>query len=147
MISPLWQERIGAGAVLGIGLLLVHQGYAMPLGRLASFGPGLFPLILGTLLVVLSVPLFLAAGNRSTGPGEPMPWRTMIFVSLGMLAFATMIRSYGLVPATVALVVLGSLGGAGFRPLAVVLLAAGLSLAGVAIFIWGLGLALVPWRF
>jgi hypothetical protein len=147
LISPLWQERIGAGAVLGIGLLLVHQGYSMPLGRLASFGPGLFPLMLGALLVLFSVALFLTAGTRSAGAGGPMPWRAMIFVSLGMFAFASLIRSYGLVPATVSLVVLCSMGGAGFRPLTAVLVAAGLSLAGVAIFIWGLGLALVPWRF
>lgn len=119
----------------------------MPLGRLASFGPGLFPLMLGGLLVVFSVPLYLAAGAHSATQSPPLPLRTMFFVSLGMLAFATLIRSYGLVPATVALVVLGSMGGAGFRPLSVILLAAGLSLAGVAIFIWGLGLALVPWRF
>lgn len=154
MIPPVWQERIGAGAVLGVGLVLVSEGLRLPRGHLASFGPGLFPLIIGTIVCMFAFAI-LAMTWRAKASGAPdeeeqedgWAWRPIIFVGAGMLAFAELIRPFGLVPATMALVLLASLGEQRIRPVTTVLLAVALSATGVAIFIWGLGLALVPWRF
>lgn len=148
MISPLWQERLGAGAVFGTGLVLVVEGIRLPTGHLASFGPGLFPLIIGTIICGLAIGIFATSGRaQSVDTDDGFAWRPMLFVGAGMLAFAEMIRPFGLVPATLALVLLASFGEPRIRPVTTVLVAAGLSIAGVAIFIWGLGLVIVPWRF
>lgn len=148
MISPLWQERLGAGAVFGTGLVLVAEGIRLPLGHLASFGPGLFPLIIGTIICGLAIGIFATSRQaQSAEVDDGFAWRPILFVGAGMLAFAEMIRPFGLIPATLALVLLASFGESRIRPVTTVLVAAGLSIAGVAIFIWGLGLVIAPWRF
>lgn len=147
LIPPIWQERIGAGAVMGVGAVLVAEGIRLPTGHLASFGPGLFPLIMGSIIILFGA-LLLIVGRVAPADvaEEPIAWRPMIFVSVGMIAFAELVRTAGLIPATLAVVVISSFGLPRFRPVTALLLAMALSIAGVAIFIYGLGLALSAWR-
>ncbi len=137
-------ERAGAAILFAGGLLLSWQGLQLSLGSLANFGPGLFPFVIGVVLAGLAGGLLLRPPEApaSREPREAVAWRSIVAVSAGMIAFALLILPLGLVPATVSLVVLSSLGERGPNLLVSLASAAVLSLVGVAIFIWGLGLPL-----
>lgn len=148
-ISASTRERLGSLTLVGVGLLLVAQGLSMSLGSLASFGPGLFPTIIGTLMVVVAGGLVLFPERLTAEDEAPeaFAWRSMLFVSAGMVAFALLIKTTGLVPATLAVVLLSSCGDRTARPLQAVALAIVMAFLGTAIFIWGLNLplAVVQW--
>lgn len=142
------RERAAAGVVLAIGLLLAVQGLRMPLGTMTSFGPGLFPAMIGAALVAVAAMLVLFPQAGSDGEGdEPPPLRAMICVGLGMLAFALLVRTAGLVPAALALGMLASLGDPQFDPLTAVIVSVALAVTGVVIFIWALSMPLPIFRW
>jgi hypothetical protein len=148
-LSATLRERIGSLTLVGVGLLLVSQGLSMPLGTLASFGPGLFPTIIGSLMVLVAGGLVLFPERLETEEegSESFAWRSMLFVSAGMIAFSLLIKTTGLVPATLAVVLLSSCGDRTARPLQAIALAIVMALLGTTIFIWGLNLplAIVRW--
>jgi hypothetical protein len=66
---------LGGAFILGFGTLTVYLSLRMPLGTFRAAGPGLFPLCLGLLLVLLSSIFTLAAvmRPRRDGKGEGKP--------------------------------------------------------------------------
>ncbi len=146
--THIMKERIGAAVLLILGLLLLGQGISLRLGSLASFGPGIFPAIIGTAIAVVAAVLIVAPTHQKHLSAAPaLPWRAMVFVGLGMVGFAVLVRSAGLVPATIVLVMLASFGDRSVRPLAALLLSVVLASLGVAIFIWGLSMPLLAFRW
>ena len=137
------RERLASLVLLLVGAVLAYQGTTLSMGTLASFGPGLFPVIIGAamMMVALALTIFPDRSTREETE-EPFAWRQILFVSLGMLAFAQLVRPFGLVPATLALVWLASCGDRSSTPLAALALSVGLAGLGVLIFIWGLNLPL-----
>lgn len=142
-IEETLRERIASLVLLLVGAVLVYQGSTLSLGTLASFGPGLFPVIVGAamMLVALALTVFPDVSQREEAQ-EPFAWRQILLVSLGIIAFAQLVRPFGLVPATIVLVCLASCGDRSSTPLTTVALSIGLAALGVMIFIWGLNLPL-----
>ena len=68
-----------------------------------------------------------------------------MLVSLAVLAFAFLLEPAGLLVATLAIVLIGAFGGPEFRLLEVLILAAGLALGSVVLFVYGLKLPLPIW--
>ncbi|MDI6028451.1 tripartite tricarboxylate transporter TctB family protein [Corticibacterium sp. UT-5YL-CI-8] len=137
------RERMASLVLLLVGAVLVYQGSTLTMGTLASFGPGLFPAIVGAAMMLVALALVTFPDMpKQEEDEEPFAWRQMLFVSLGMIAFALLVRPFGLVPATVALVCLASCGDRSSSPLVAVALSVGLAVLGVLIFIWGLNLPL-----
>jgi hypothetical protein len=66
--------------------------------------------------------------------------RALIVLPLAMILFGVLMEQAGFVPAIAALAVGSAAAGRQFRLLEVLLLAAFLTAASVAIFVWGLGL-------
>ncbi len=120
---------------------------AYPIGTATRMGTGYVPRLLCWLLLTLGV-LVLVQGLRSAGAGlnrSPPVWRALAFVPLALLAFAYLIGPFGVVAATVVLVVVGSLACLDSRPLEVAAAAAVLAFLTVAIFVWGVGLPIPVW--
>ena len=71
----------------------------------------------------------------------------MLMIAAGFIAFAALIERAGLVPATLAMVVLVSLAEKPVRPIATVGTAVGLSVLGVVVFLYGFGIpvAAIQW--
>ncbi len=135
----------GAIVVLGGTIAAIAAGY--PLGSLLRPGPGFFPLVIGLLLAGLGLGLAIEAwrGDATDAPDDDsgaegrFAWRPLLWTCAGILAFSQLLERAGLIPATVALVVLAALGEANRRwgpVLAVCLFMAGF---GTALFVWGLG--------
>ncbi len=127
----------------GLGFVLVARNYDM--GTAVRMGPAYFPTVLGALLALLGLIVF---GQSFTVSGSPLPrfaFRPLIVILIAIALFGVMIRSVGLIPATVVLVVVSSLGNYEFRTKEVLAMAIGLALFAVGVFSYGLGLPFKLW--
>jgi putative tricarboxylic transport membrane protein len=126
-------------AALGAGALYISWRY--PAGTAARMGPGYFPHLVSSLLVLLGGILIVRAWFR---PGEAIAivdLRPLLFVLLGTVAFGLLIERAGLIVASVAVIVAGRLARPDFRVLEVLLLAVGLAGGAALLFVYALGLS------
>jgi hypothetical protein len=138
----------GAALVVAGVLIASYASATMELGTVSRMGPGMFPAALGVILATLGALIFVPALFTAGTPPD-IDWRTMAAVSVSMLAFALLIRPFGLVPAIVALVAIASLADGKLGLKGIALVSGGLSLASWLIFSVGLELQLPafawPW--
>ena len=131
---------------LALATFALAYGWNYPFGSAARIGPGYFPklvasglLVLGTILVVRS---FLISNEDET-IGE-IAWRPLIVVLLGTLAFGLMVERLGFVISGFVLIFAARLADRDFRLVEVTLLAAVLVAFVAAMFWLGLSLPLRP---
>src|SRR3990172_68685 len=124
---------------LGIFVILVAGGY--PLGTPRQLGPGAFPVALGVILAGLGVAI-LASAARSVNYLPEARLRPFMAVLAGLLAFALLLENFGLVPATVSVIVLSSLAPDRVPLRAALISAVVLSVGGVVLFEYLLGMPL-----
>jgi putative tricarboxylic transport membrane protein len=90
-------ERISSLIVFVIGLLITWQASKLRLGGFHKPGPGLFPLILGLILILLSLILLIQSkgrpGSRSFSFGESPKRIVMVYGSL--LAYVAILEYAG----------------------------------------------------
>lgn len=135
------------------GVLLIASGtwfslYAMnyDLGTARRMGPAYFPFGIGCLVVLFGIAC-LASALRRVGAMPRIEWRPFVTICAGVLAFALIIERFGLIPATVALVLVSALAEDKPRALNTIILAAALCFVGVGIFSWGLGIPMPVLRW
>jgi len=134
-------ELLGAGAVVLLGGFIALEAASYPVGTLSEMGPGFVPLALGVLLMILGIGIGIAE-CRSERKAPVVRFRPLLLIAAGVIAFGVLVERSGLVPATVALVVLSSLAERPVRPLSIVINAIVLSVIGVLVFLKGLGIPL-----
>lgn len=135
-----------SGAILVVvGLLVSLQALDYGLGTLRTIGPGLFPFIAGTALALLGVALAISAAvDRSdeTVPAVTIRWWAAVSVFAGLVAWALLTPTFGLLPGTVALILLASLASGRLRPGLILGLVVVLCGGGYLLFVEALGLPL-----
>lgn len=143
------QRDLVAGLLLTLGGL-GFAGYAflnLSLGTLQRMGPGLFPLIVGTLITVFGL-IVVAGSLNAPERQEPFNIRPFVFVVVGFVLFALTIRPFGLIPASFLLVVTVS-ASEGTMTYRVLILAGVLAMVAALIFVAGLQVPvpLARWPF
>ena len=131
---------IRSGALF-IALGLFFGGYALrtlDLGTLVEMGPGMFPLFLCGLLVLLGVGIILQAEPVKEQLSR-VNWPGVTLVTAAPVAFGLSVRSLGLLPALALSVLLAVLAGRRSGWLRGALTVVGVTLFCVAVFKWGLG--------
>jgi hypothetical protein len=134
---------------VGFGLAFALGALTYPIGSAARMGPGFFPLLAGALLAVLGVLLVLKSAVESdaeplTSPG----WRGLALVVAAILVFGLTVRGLGLVPTLFLTAVLTALASRQTKLPGAALLAVGLTIVSVLVFIVALRLNLPllgPW--
>jgi hypothetical protein len=138
-----------AGVMLiatGATSVIIARSYNF--GTSLRMGPGYFPSVLGSALVLFGL-YFVAVGlkrNEKIVGGWPL--RPLIVLPLSLVLFGLLIDRAGFVPALIVLIVGSAASGTEFKLSEVLLLAIGLTAFCVALFIFGLGLPyplLVGW--
>jgi hypothetical protein len=130
----------------GLGAVLIGLDY--PMGTAGRMGPAYFPTILGALLALVGL---IAVVRSMLRPGEPVGRfyvREILLILSAVLLFGFLIRGAGLVPAAVALVLLSAYASRSFHLGRTLLLAAGLAIFAVVLFVKLLGLPIAvfgPW--
>lgn len=124
--------------VLGAAAMFISRDYRF--GSALRMGPGFFPTILSGVLIVFGVCIMavgLKSGEKIRGRVSP---RALIMLPLSLALFGVLMEKAGFMPALVVLVFLSAASGREFKFVEVSLLTLLLTVASVALFIWGLGL-------
>jgi hypothetical protein len=129
------------------GLFVAWQALQYPLGRGSQMGPGMFPLALGVLLVVIGL-LVTARAMRAEQQAAPsFEWRSAVVITAAILASGSLLLTAGLFVAIPALVLISALAARNGRLPAVLVSAAVLTLMSWLLFIVGLDLRIpLFWR-
>lgn len=131
----------GAGLLVLIGAGVVFRSIAYDVGTLANMGPGFFPAMLGALLIVIGAAMF-ALGSKTPSVAaykrEGLDLRGCGCIVLGILAFVTLGKYGGLIPATFSVVFLSALGDRSNTLTRVACLALAMVAVCVMVFHWGL---------
>ncbi len=131
-----------------MGGLTIFLASDYPLGTAMRMGSGYFPLVLGAALCVLGVVVLLRSvriknvGNLAPGA---LAWRPLAFIVAGVVAFGLLTPNVGLLAAIVVLTLLSGLARREAQWRELLGLSAVLSLFGVGVFAYGLGLPLPVW--
>jgi hypothetical protein len=134
----------------GFGLAFAVGAVFYPIGSAARMGPGFFPLLVGGLLVGLGLLIVLRPeGLDAEGDGlGGVTWRGLALIPMSIIVFALTVRGLGLVPSLLGTIVLAALATRETRPIGAVILAIGITVLSVLIFIVALRLNLPligPW--
>jgi hypothetical protein len=116
--------------------------------------PGLFPAMLGVLLILLGLAIAKGAPstlNKHTDGGveeiAPSQWRGWSCIIGALLAFILVGKFGGLIPATFVLVLVSAMGDRKHTLRSAVTLAAAITVVGVLVFSWGLQLQFPLFRW
>jgi putative tricarboxylic transport membrane protein len=130
----------------GVSAILIARDYSLGTG--GKMGPAYFPTILGGLLVVIGA---IAVIRSFVVPGAPIgafAFKGLILVTAAVLVFGFVVRGAGLVVALPLLVIVTAVASSRFRWRPTLIMAAGLTIFCVLVFIKGLGIPLPivgPW--
>ncbi len=147
MKEKLWHSKDLYAGLMFISFGLVAMGVARnySIGTAARMGPGYLPLTLGGIIVLLGLAISVRPLWLSGTPVSSLAIRSLLFVTAAVLAFGFLLRPFGLVVATLALVIIARLGDREFRVHEVTLLAVFLAAVAVGLFVYGLRLPLNVW--
>lgn len=141
------KDLLGGAVLLAFGgFVAIYALLNYPVGTPSKMGPGMFPVAVGILTGLLGLVLLFQARSKA----EPMPkFRVLVplLISLGIVAFALLIRPFGLVPAVIALTVISSFAELEFRPVTLVALCVSLGLMAWLIFNVALSLPIPAFRW
>jgi hypothetical protein len=133
--------------VFGLAFAITSTTYEV--GSALRMGPGYFPLVLGSLLVLLGILIavkgFVAGEGDDTGP---VPWKALVLLVGALLFFGFTVRGLGLIPSLLVTVLLSAMAGRNARVIPAVVIAGSLTALSVLIFVIVLQLRLPyfgPW--
>lgn len=141
------QRQFWAGIVfLVFGAATLSQLPHYTVGSATQMGPGYFPMLVGAALVIFGA----IASWRATVTGEPVrvgPWPVtqLLFVTLGVIAFAFLIERAGLIASVFCLVALSCYERLLRKPLEVLAIFVAIAALSSAVFIYGIGLPIALW--
>ena len=153
------QDRFAGGVLVAIGAAAMLIARTYPIGTLRQMGPGFFPLILATLLIIVGA--LVALNREASVPGatpidalpldthepdglEHPEWRAWACIVAGIAAFILLAKPAGMLPATFAVVFISARGDRTATWRSSFILAAIIAIAGTALFHYGLQIQLAP---
>jgi putative tricarboxylic transport membrane protein len=132
-----------AGVIyIGIGLVALYVAQDYDMGTAVNMGPGYFPKVLGALLALIGL---IALARGLLRPGEAigrLAWREALIVLGATALFGLLVRGAGLAISLLVLVLISAYASRQFRLRSSLLLAVGLAVFSVLVFLKGLGIPL-----
>lgn len=125
--------------LFGTGYLWVGSQYSM--GTARNMGPGFFPLLIGSLTLIIGCILILR-GALQSGDRPRFPFRPIVAIGASIAAFWGLINTFGLIAAIVGTVLLAAFAEPGPRPLRVAALIIFLVVLSWGVFVVALGMPL-----
>jgi hypothetical protein len=143
------KDLLAGGTFVVFGLAFAITSSTYEVGTALAMGPGYFPLVLGSMLVVLGILIavkgFVAADSDDIGS---VPWKAVALLVAAFLFFGFTVRGLGIVPTLFVTIFLAAMAGHRARVIPAVVIAASLTALGVLIFVILLQLRLPyfgPW--
>jgi hypothetical protein len=144
------RKDLAAGLIFAvIGLFFAIDALRhLRIGSALQMGPGYFPLVLAGVLLLLAAIIIGKGMTVAPTPFGDWPWRGVQLVLGAPLVFYFTIIGAGLVPTVFLVALMTAFASRRMRPLFAVVLAAGLTVFCVAVFVWAVGLPITlfgPW--
>lgn len=142
--KDLWAGVLYLG--FGAGAVWLARDYAM--GSALRMGPGYFPTVLGALLMLVGLSAVVRAFLAREDRVGALALRPLLIVIGSTFLFALLVRNAGLAVAVPLFALLGATASRKFRLVPSLVLAAGLTVFCVLVFVKGLGIPLPilgPW--
>ena len=131
---------------LGLGLVTIAIARNYPLGTAADMGPGYFPIALAMVLVVLGATSMIIAVQASVEKQlPPLPWMPALSIAAGVLGFGLLVGRFGLVIASLFLLVSIGYQRIRTRPVEFLVITIVLILFSSLVFVKFLGIPLELW--
>jgi hypothetical protein len=124
----------------GLSAVLIATDYGM--GTALRMGPGYFPTVLGALLTLIGIIALVRSFIEPGGPIGRFAFKGLLLVVGSTLMFGLIVREAGLAIALPMFVIMSAYASVHFRWGPSVVLAAGLTLFCVLVFLKGLGVPL-----
>ena len=143
------RDLLAGGIFVAFGLAFAGMSLTYEVGTPVRMGPGYFPLLLGGILALLG--LLVMVKGFVAGQGEAIgavPWKAAGLLVVAIIFFGVTVRGLGLVPSLFATALLAAFAGHSTRVLPALVIAAGLTVMCVLIFVMALQLRLPligPW--
>lgn len=132
--------------VFGLSAVLIGRDYAM--GTAGKMGPAYFPTVLGGLLTLIGGIAVVRSLRRLGEPIEKFHLKELFIVLSAVVLFGVLMRGAGLAPAAVVLIVISAYAAPQFKWHEALILAGGMALFAVLVFVKLLGLPMPifgPW--
>lgn len=143
------KDILAGSAFIAFGLAFAGIATTYEVGTTLEMGPGYFPLALGLLLAGLGVAIIVKGFIGEEGlPIGRVPWRAIALLMAALVIFGVTVRGLGLVPSVFISTALAGYAGVRTGILLPLVIAAGLTLLTILIFVVGLQLRLPlfgPW--
>jgi hypothetical protein len=142
MKTPLHQniDVLAGSMFIGVGAIGMWIAREYPFGSSLRMGPGYFPTVLGGILIAFGIYTFLMALKRQEKLKRTWSVRALIILPLAALVFGVLMEYAGMVPALIGLTLISAAASPEFKFFEQFLLALGLTLMSVLLFVYGLGL-------
>ena len=142
MKIPLYRNKDFLAGLMFIGIgstaMLIARDY--PFGSALRMGPGYFPTVLGGIVAVFGVWVLIWGLIKQEPVKRTWSVRALIILPLTALVFGIMMEKAGFIPALIVLSLMSATASPKFRFVEQGVLAIGLTVLSVALFIYGLGL-------
>ncbi len=132
-------DLLTAAIFVGFGALGLWQTRALDGGTLAMMGPGYLPRVVCGLLIAVGLAVGVGALRQRAEGIDPVKLRPLLVITLSIVGFAYAATHAGFVLASLFLIIAGSLADPGGKWRSTLLLAAGLTIFGALVFVYGLG--------
>ncbi len=141
------QDFWSGALFIAFGAIALWVGRNYNMGSIVRMGPGYLPRFLSAALVAIG--LFLAVrGVAINGPSiQPSLYRPQIFILLAIVVFGLMIERFGLAPAVLVTTVFAALASDEIQWKETTVLAVGMSITSVVLFIYLLGQTMEKWTW
>lgn len=142
MKIPLQRNRdFLAGLMLitiGGGAMIIARDY--PFGSALRMGPGYFPTVLGGVVAAFGVWVLISGLMKQEPTARTWSVRALIVLPLTAVVFGYMMEHGGFVPAVLVLSIMSATASPKFKFTEQAILAIGLTVMSVGLFIYGIGL-------
>ena len=125
---------------MGIGAIGLYVAQDYPMGSALRMGPGYFPNVLSGMLILFGIYCLIQGLLKPEAMKGNWSLRALVILPVATVVFGILMEHAGFVPALIVLVFIASFAGPEFKFIEVLLLAIGLTVASVGLFIYGLGL-------
>lgn len=132
--------------LFGAAFMWIAQDYAF--GTARRMGPAFFPVILSGILIAIGIAIAVRGVAVSEEPMRGFTLKGLVLVIVGTLLFGFLVRTAGVPVATAALVAVSAFASQRFNWKPTLVLAIGLAVFCVVVFIYALGLPMPvrgPW--
>ncbi|MFW8565322.1 tripartite tricarboxylate transporter TctB family protein [Orrella sp. 11846] len=144
MTSKDYRDILGGLLMILIGAFAAIYGQKYQIGQLQRMGPGFFPVVLGIILAGLGVFIAIPAFFR-TGTIIRIDWKSLIWCTIGVVAFGLLLDSTGLIISSIAMIIFSSIPGVDMTWKSRILLSIAVAFITWLIFIFGLGMVIPVW--